>query len=428
MNYYHQHNALPEAIDGGAWIHKPDGGMGRVDLVNRTFTAPIDDSPESRFVRLHELAHTALTPSQAPDRLAKKHGVSIDALQVCEDARIQRHLSRRFRTSQMSALTSPELAEMVSSTLRYNQRAKLMLLAVAALHTRTHNELAALRNHPDGAPFNADELRQITRAVDVSKKINTELDTRTGKPLFRHTIAAARRLDSFLGVAAAEESAPVSRDGDEGESEEFISAPRTSRRSAVDTDESGTMTIKRAPLTKTAGRNKAGNTPRASDSGAIPRHMHRYATDGRIFGIKRPAAGGTILIDASGSMELPSEEIAALLDIAPAATVAMYSGHAESGFLTIIGERGKIAAPLAIDQARDLAGFGNIIDLPALEWLAKQPAPRLWVCDGVVTGVHDQTASEVLENHCRVAAIRGRIRRVRTLAAAAQALKERRYA
>jgi hypothetical protein len=35
------------------------------------------------------------------------------------------------------------------------------------------------------------------------------------------------------------------------------------------------------------------------------------------------------------------------------------------------------------------SGCGNIIDGPALSWLATQDQPRVWISDGHVTGAHE---------------------------------------
>ena len=63
-------------------------------------------------------------------------------------------------------------------------------------------------------------------------------------------------------------------------------------------------------------------------------------------------------------------------------------------------------------------GRGNIIDEPALEWLAHQGGPRLWISDGGVTGVGD-TTSAALQRRCKEIVERAGIRRVKTVAEAA---------
>jgi hypothetical protein len=54
---------------------------------------------------------------------------------------------------------------------------------------------------------------------------------------------------------------------------------------------------------------------------------------------------------------------------------------------------------------------GNVVDLPALEWLARQPQPRVWLSDGAVTGVGDRI-SQALRERCYAVCRRARIRRV----------------
>jgi hypothetical protein len=54
-------------------------------------------------------------------------------------------------------------------------------------------------------------------------------------------------------------------------------------------------------------------------------------------------------------------------------------------------------------------GHGNVVDEPALRWLARQRAPRYWVSDGGVSGVGDRSSAGVQRRCaeiCRVAEIR----------------------
>lgn len=59
-------------------------------------------------------------------------------------------------------------------------------------------------------------------------------------------------------------------------------------------------------------------------------------------------------------------------------------------------------------------GSGNIVDGPALEWLNKQPGPRVWVCDGGVTGCND--SSEHADHHeIQTLLAKGRVKQVPSL-------------
>jgi len=123
----------------------------------------------------------------------------------------------------------------------------------------------------------------------------------------------------------------------------------------------------------------------ATDRGSVPTHMHRYHVDLAIFGRKtKKQEGISILVDTSGSMSLDEEDMTRILTECPAATVASYSGPCSGSRGTlIILARGK--RRVALDNVPS-AGGCNTIDLPALQWLARQPGPRYWLSDGGVTG------------------------------------------
>lgn len=77
--------------------------------------------------------------------------------------------------------------------------------------------------------------------------------------------------------------------------------------------------------------------------------------------------------------------------------------------------------PAGTGTRRGRFGGGNVVDLPALEWLARQHAPRIWVSDGRVTGVHDTPCPE-LWRRCKRVVDRARITRVKNAEEAAKRL------
>jgi hypothetical protein len=66
--------------------------------------------------------------------------------------------------------------------------------------------------------------------------------------------------------------------------------------------------------------------------------------------------------------------------------IAAYGGGHDSGVLRVLARDGR-----RVDDAglASIGGGRNVVDGPALEWLARQPAPRFWVSDGQVTGIGD---------------------------------------
>lgn len=123
-------------------------------------------------------------------------------------------------------------------------------------------------------------------------------------------------------------------------------------------------------------RNK-GRGPKAYDEGLVPKNMHRLATDQKVFERKRGKRRGSILVDCSGSMRLSKEQIESILEDAPAAIVAGYSGNhnGDSGEIKILAANGFRTDNLRVGRGE------NEIDGPAVEWLARQKPPRIYVTD-----------------------------------------------
>ena len=143
------------------------------------------------------------------------------------------------------------------------------------------------------------------------------------------------------------------------------------------------MYMETAPLTRKYPVHKLQKAhARSSDEGSIPRNMHRYATDKRVFRTHKPVYGASVLIDDSGSMSFTLEQLEAIIDIAPASIVALYAGHSRFGMLRIVAKDGKRVGERTQINIRNMGG--NEVDYPALVWLAHQPWPRIWITDGQV--------------------------------------------
>jgi hypothetical protein len=151
-------------------------------------------------------------------------------------------------------------------------------------------------------------------------------------------------------------------------------------------------------------KGKGRNAYRSTDVGLKIR-MNRLALNAasptggaRIFETRH--LGGTVLIDASGSMRLGDRELYRLAEKFPAGKVAYYSGRVDgwcgpfstpeelecgwSGDLVIYAANGKIRK----DHGACLPKrhVGNLVDYAAIIWLLRQPAPRYMLFDKIFTG------------------------------------------
>lgn len=141
------------------------------------------------------------------------------------------------------------------------------------------------------------------------------------------------------------------------------------------------------------------------------------AADGRAFTLRSPRSAqcGALLIDCSGSMgeQVTHDRLMAVLARSPSATIGLYAGEPtnNSGSLLIAARNGMHAGREVIDNWEH---SGNVVDGPALQWLAKQKPPRVWVSDGEVTGLGDRTSINLQAEADTIVAV-AHIRRVPTL-------------
>ena len=160
----------------------------------------------------------------------------------------------------------------------------------------------------------------------------------------------------------------------------------------------GKMHIHKPPCNiNLSNRIRIGYTNVAQDRGQTIKDIHRWTTDKKVFGRKGKVYGGTVLIDASGSMRFTGKDILEIMQEVPAVTIAMYNGYSNEGHLRIIARNGRRVDESYINEH---AGSGNVVDLPALQWLGKQDPRRIWVSDMQVVdnnGVTKQGLEECIQ-------------------------------
>jgi hypothetical protein len=113
----------------------------------------------------------------------------------------------------------------------------------------------------------------------------------------------------------------------------------------------------------------------------------------------RQKPGGTILIDASGSMHANAKNLTALCELCPTATVAYYSGFGSKGRgeLCVYALNGR-RYPKELPQ-KTIHG-GNAVDLAAIRWMMRLPKPWTLISDlGFCGGVlgSEQVAHALVE-------------------------------
>jgi hypothetical protein len=367
---------MPEALDGHRWT--VEEGCGSCNTVTRSLLVPMGENSSDRFIRNHEMAHAKITPRHSASKLVEKYGLSMDAMQVCEDLRVHRFLSTRGIDCS-GALLEPEI-ELCIDRSKTSVR-KLALLLVASLYTDDYpRAIAALRTRINEHALNTilEKIRLVDGRMNTARNLFRPIGFRNA------TVPAAKLFDALFPTGETINERP--RDAlDAVPHEALLTCERKVSPTRAVTW--GKLTIANLPSAFLRRLPRVTTHKNYRDEGAALAAPWRLPVDGRIFCRRKPRPGGTVLIDQSGSMNLSQKRLAHIVTIAPMSTVAIYCGRSTTGTLTIIGKKGRFANPDGIAQAR--VGPGNIVDGPALEWLGKQAEPRIWVSDGFVTGKHD---------------------------------------
>lgn len=412
---------LPEA--GGSWEVRTSAYNSFSDLSKRIMAVPEGDEPHTIFTQLHEMGHVRWSPKSP----SVPRGIEPRTLAVAEDLRINHKLAREVDGwGQLTSvpLISPSQTDYMKGQIA-NSRSKfedILLELVSTFGTGSYSQLVeALEKAKEEASTHGDEERvgMLELAYTVSHQAHYELTRVSGHKRGRN-YADTRRVAAYLQnvmneyalmqeaksgrkLTDAQKRAMLKRIGT-GTGKGSSSKPKAAGQRGW----WGKMEIEPLRTNLPIPRIAQAKKKRAMDYGVIPRNMARWCTDRQIFTYTKRVSGGTVLIDASGSMSLLQSEIMDIVRASPAATVACYSGSGSAGKLRILVHDGKRVEDQLMDSP---GGGGNIVDGPALVWLSEQAEPRYWVSDGYVTGSHE-CRNEAIIQDARYTQIMGDITRI----------------
>jgi hypothetical protein len=397
---------LPEVTSHGQPFRVVEGPAA-VDLVSREFSVPLSTSPIHAALRAHELAHTRWTPPESPSTVAKRHKVNEEDLQVCEDCRINMLAADAGVDLPYLSEGAPDvIGPLVRAKIDANDLRGLVHFIVARAGTSKEQKtiLATLR---------ASRTPTARAAITIARIVqHTICESRTTSTA---AITGAKQLMDILGaVDRYSKELPPSPSAldfilkgiselDYGELAGMAEEMRCCRWAD--------MRIIQPPRRFPCNPKFRKRVSSPTDCGLALRYIHRFPVDRAIFSgppLRQTLKGGSVLIDCSGSMSIPYDLLCRYLQRSPLATIAQYSGKQESpyGELVILAKDGRRV------QRPPPSHVGNLIDGPALLWLAKQAPPRVWVSDGITTGLGDANYGHA---QCEIICQAFNIKRVRRL-------------
>lgn len=407
---------LPELLDGKDWEVRNSGNLKKayVNFKKKEFVVPFTSGPAGELVRAHEAMHVKITP--------QKHSFSeadFVTYQSVEDARVNSALrTAGISTDKARVFSDTDIAK---AYMDPDKRTPLRL-GEAFFATKGLSEHSKVLETIEEIFPDRPEVKEICEEV-FSKYISaaeTSGEILDDEKTARCTFELKKKLDDIS--SPEEKESDKSNENKSGKGKKNLTQSwkpgavdgdrfaEISEFTAEESDEAkeylnphiiayagesrpGDMTVEKVPFDATIKFKKVkGIRMTASDEGVIPSRMHRYASDMRVFSAKgRRRTSSAVLVDVSGSMGLSAAEITQIVKQSPASIVAIYSAHGSIGGVRIVAEKGRFYTKVNHGMGRS-----NVIDLPALEWLAKRPEKKkIWVSDGQVTGRGDAMLSGI---------------------------------
>lgn len=418
----------PQIVTGDEWhvLEPTDSNpVPRTDNLNKQMYVPMDRECErcgvnhSRLIRRHELGHAKWSPKTMGKLM---RGTRSDAIEALEEVRINYRLGNA-NLPMDDVIECEDLMKLHIADMMFHASVADVILYILSAATFARNGEYLKQTN-----LVLDTLRDCIASPEISVLRQAELqfakNTALGfiarmtshkwnqLPSYRKTQKLAEQLsfilNEFIDKPKPEDVKPQQGPGNgadgeategKAEGDENTLGPtvddleKRMRKELMDDMQYassrgighwGEMTIHTPAMSvNLQGRLQNGRTYRASDYGYNPKYISRYCIDKKIFKQKQRVQGGTILIDASGSMNFSGADILEIMQLLPAVNIAMYNGSGNHGDLHIIAKNG-----MRVDDKylASHSGRGNVVDGPALNWLASMPERRIWVSDMKVFG------------------------------------------
>jgi len=379
------------------------GGItGTLSSGERVFGVPKDSTASSMAIRAHEYGHLALERIKAmkPGEL-EKAGISPSWSNAVTDVVVNHYMMgvgvrevEKLPLEPLGVKSMEELGERPYLGVQEMLRSS----GIEAANPRLEREVQNLRTS-----FPKRELELVNHELVELRDIAAKLayGDLSGPEANKRIFKRARNLQALFGSELAPKPLPTGKPGagsGSGTTPGGVVAPTSMEFLSESRIKWGKMSIIDLPLTGVRKVKRRLKTLRKDYMGGFrfPLHALIPAFDGKCFAVKRRVKGGAVLVDLSGSMGVDNEVLSALLSVAPASIVAGYSskpGGPHAGVLGVMAENG---SAFDTSDREEYFGGGNVVDGPALDWLAQQAGPKVWVSDGGVTGIGDHQTHELI--------------------------------
>lgn len=397
MAYKYNPIPAPQVIDGERWLVRDSGEptTAFVDFENKVMVVPMDGTETGDMIRAHETIHVGITPRDP--NVWMPAGLENRTIQSIEDCRVYSFAKKAGIPTKASHWSADDIKK------------------TSLAHTREQTRcIMAVRGTGDEKPMRRAMSNEANELADrLVDKYFKPAEDRNSYPSFDDVLSCCKELEEatpgqgginqtstiyvpFMKPGESEQntdSKDYSSPQELDEMEEILGR-RFRTRFEMNVRNAGpacsNMEVATPPLPRRLRPGKSYGLKKVpTDVGSVPYRMERFCVDKAVFSTKVRKGFGTVLIDFSGSMPLTTYDIEQIINALPMAHIAIYSGHngGEKGRLHILARDGR-----RVDRIPDCKGWKeNVVDTEAIKWLARQRAPRIWISDGFVTGLHYNT-------------------------------------
>ncbi len=374
-------------VQGGTTMR----GQASCNVRDRIIEVPLEDSPTARVVRAHELMHARVSP-YFPTLPVGLREIDTRALTVADEFRVNYLLGRLgFDVSLLRDGSERADTKMVAEAGDWNE---VVCFLLAVLGTGAEKDYlsgirAGRKEWTPGLRAIQKEIYLIMDAVDTKTLSDTSLGE-DGLPIgYQASVVPIARL-----LTRVLQSRPP-RDRDESRAFERSLKPGARRAPSgrfAELHWGPPLPTKKIHSSRTIKR------MRPSPTGMVMRYPSRWLVDEqrRTFAQRAPRAGGIVVVDQSGSMDIEPSTLHRLLHAAPGMLVIGYShkpgdvGNTPNVWILAQGGRVAIDPPAG--------NIGNGVDGPVLRYalmVRRGREPVIWVCDGQVTDSNDHPDTEL---------------------------------
>ena len=425
-----------------------EGEVNGYNPTTRVASLPIGDNAYERTVRLHEALHAIYSPKGVPNTIVS---------QTAEDLRLHLNKAQLEGQPRRDEITSAVLdLRAIAGMAPYNERPWHQKEINDQLLGVFLRAVAILKGHSGWTP-SSKASRYSNLIKDAYQKLDCKHKAKLGQSLKRafDNIKLSDGIKGAVGALSKHFKEPLeppkgggrgrSGEGDDqqkgagvvnplieatkGEGEQWMQgwgdgefakiklppdlkyvADDKIKKIIVDLTERGQMpkvNIHRLAMTHPKKSDKGPITIMAYSGAKIRAKRLAAAMTSpipiRLFKRKRinteGGFGGTILIDASGSMGIKDKALDELMELCPYGSIAYYDGHGTGGDIVVVAERGKQCDLKNIPigkNGRPERHSDNTVDFQGMQWMMTQPKPWYYLTDGQFTGTCTAIAIDLL--------------------------------